>query len=86
MGDYDKRMTFARRISERREMSSKAASQKFPFFSLHTHKNSVYAFPFSFPTKVCCISTKKPKARFPFSQQAKKFPNKPKKSSIRGRE
>lgn len=79
MGNYDKRMTFARRISERREMSSKTASQKFPFFSLHTHKNSVYAFPFYFPTKVCCISTKVPRL-------VSRFPNKPKKSSIRGRE
>lgn len=76
MGDYDKRMTLARRISERREMNSKTASQKFPFFSLHTHKNSVYAFPFSFPTKVCCISTKKPKALLlfsPASQRSHRF-------------
>ena len=50
MGDYDKRMAFARRISERREMSSKAASQNFHSF-LCTHiKDSVYAFPFSIST------------------------------------
>ena len=48
MGDYDKRMTFALRISERREMSSKAASQKFHSF-LCTHIKipcMLFLFPF----------------------------------------
>lgn len=48
MGDYDKRMTLARRISERREMSSKAASQKFHSF-LCTHIKipcMLFLFPF----------------------------------------
>ena len=48
MGDYDKRMTFARRISERHEMSSKAASQKFHSF-LCTHIKipcMLFLFPF----------------------------------------
>lgn len=48
MGDYDKRMTLARRISERHEMSSKAASQKFHSF-LCTHIKipcMLFLFPF----------------------------------------
>lgn len=48
MGDYYKRMVFARRISERREMSSKAASQKFHSF-LCTHIKipcMLFLFPF----------------------------------------
>lgn len=48
MGDYDKRMTLARRISERREMSSKATSQKFHSF-LCTHIKipcMLFLFPF----------------------------------------
>lgn len=48
MGDYDKRMAFARRISERHEMSSKAASQNFHSF-LCTHIKipcMLFLFPF----------------------------------------
>lgn len=46
MGDYDKRMAFARRISERREMNSKTASQKFPFFLCTRIKNPCMFFLF----------------------------------------
>ena len=79
MGDYDKRMTLARRISERREMSSKAASQKFHSF-LCTHiKIPCMLFLFPFQRKPVA-SLQKNQGSSPVS------PNKPKKSSIRGRE
>ena len=79
MGNYDKRMTFARRISERREMSSKAASQNFHSF-LCTHiKIPCMLFLFPFQRKPVA-SLQKAQGSSPVS------PNKPKKSSIRGRE
>lgn len=79
MGDYDKRMAFARRISERREMSSKATSQKFHSF-LCTRINipcMLFLFPFR---QKSVASLQKAQGSSPVS------PNKPKKSSIRGRE
>lgn len=79
MGDYDKRMTFARRISERHEMSSKAASQNFHSF-LCTHiKIPCMLFLFPFQRKPVA-SLQKAQGSSPVS------PSKPKKSSIRGRE
>ena len=79
MGDYDKRMTLARRISERHEMSSKAASQNFHSF-LCTHiKIPCMLFLFPFQRKPVASLQKKPRL---FSR----FPSKPRKSSIRGRE
>lgn len=79
MSDYDKRMAFARRISERREINSKAASQKFHSF-LCTHiKIPCMLFLFSFQ--------RKPVASLQKAQDSSSVsPSKPKKSSIRGRE
>lgn len=72
MGDYDKRMTLARRISERHEMSSKAASQNFHSF-LCTHiKIPCMLFLFPFQRKPVASLQKKTKALLPFPQQAKK--------------
>lgn len=51
MGDYDKRMTLARRISERHEMSSKAASQKFHGFLCTRIKIPCMLFLFPFRRK-----------------------------------
>ena len=70
MGDYDKRIAFARRISERREMSSKAASQKFPCFLCTRIKIPCILFLFPFRRK-SVASLQKPKARLSFPQQAK---------------
>lgn len=66
MGDYYKRMAFARRISERREMSSKAASQKFHSF-LCTHiKIPCMLFLFPFQRKPVA-SLQKAQGSFPVS-------------------
>ena len=78
MGDYDKRMTLARRISERREMSSKAASQKFHSF-LCTHIN-IPCMLFLFPFRQKSVASLQKSPRL-----VSRFPSKPKKSSIRGR-
>lgn len=78
MADYDKRMAFARRISERREMNSKTASQKFPFFLCTRIKIPCMLFLFPFRRKFVASLQKSPRL-------VTRFPNKPK-SSIRGRE
>ena len=77
MGDYDKRKAFARRISERREINSKTASQKFPFFLCTRIKFPCMLFLFPFRRKSVASLQKK-------TRLVSRFPNKPKKSSIRG--
>lgn len=76
MGDYDKRMTLARRISERHEMSSKAASQNFHSF-LCTHiKIPCMLFLFPFQRKPVASLQKKTKALLlflPASQRSHRF-------------
>ena len=73
MGDYDKRMTLARRISERHEMSSKAASQNFHSF-LCTHIK-IPCMLFLFNVSLLHLY-KKPKALLlfsPASQRSHRF-------------
>lgn len=73
MGDYDKRMTLARRISERHEMSSKAASQKFHSF-LCTHiKIPCMLFLFPFQRKPVASLQKNQGSSPPASQRSHRF-------------
>lgn len=75
MGDYDKRMTLARRISERHEMSSKAASQKFHGFLCTRIKIPCMLFLFPFRRKFAA-SLQKPEGSpsvSPASQRSHRF-------------